>query len=219
MRKLFLTLLKDGEIVRQETIDDPVLNSCHRFGWVYADSVKPSSIRFTLPTPIHAVLLSWILEPRNTIPSFSTLFDLVVAAMRKFKPSQMQLAIRRAGMTLIPADNNMPPDAQYQDELYRTMLDVTHGNVCISPEFASAEKAKVAGRIDFYIQSRKWGIEITRDGKLLQQHSDRFKPQGAYGKWLSTGEMDDYILLDCRQTVPRAAHPSRCHLCFVGVPH
>jgi len=75
----------------------------------------------------------------------------------------------------------------------------------------------VAGRIDFYIASKKWGIEITWDGNRLQQHSDRFGTSGAYGQWLASGEMSDYILLDCRSTKPVKRHSSQSSLLLSGI--
>jgi len=85
---------------------------------------------------------------------------------------------------------------------------VISGNVCISPEYASAKGARKAGRINFFIPIMKWGIEITWDGSRLLEHVDRFTDSGAYGAWLESGDMKDYILLDCRTGIPRDKHPS-----------
>jgi len=87
----------------------------------------------------------------------------------------MHIPIRRVGV-ISPL-----PEAQYQDELYRSLFSVTSGNVRISPEFASAKWADVVGRIDFFIPVAKWGIEITRDGNRLSEHDSRFEDFGAYG--------------------------------------
>jgi hypothetical protein len=111
----------------------------------------------------------------------------------------MELPIRRVN----GGSTDLPPEAQYQDEYYRSLLAVTCGNVRISPEFASARGAKVAGRIDFFIPGVKWGFEITREGDLLKNHASRFKADGAYSKWLKDGDMTDYVLLDCRRTTPK----------------
>jgi hypothetical protein len=79
--------------------------------------------------------------------------------------------------------------------------------VSISPEFAAAAGTR-AGRIDFFLPSKKWGIELTRDGEKLLGHSDRFAAQGAYGAWLQSADMVDYILLDFRHDKPHRPHPS-----------
>ena len=52
-----------------------------------------------------------------------------------------------------------------------------------------------AGRIDFLLKQPGWGIEIFRDGDLLEQHISRFTVGGAYRSW---GIVNDYILLDFR---------------------
>jgi hypothetical protein len=97
--------------------------------------------------------------------------------------------------------NYRPPEAQYQDECYRCVHILTHGNVRISPEYAAAAGSR-PGRTDFFIPSMKWGIEVTRDGSKLEEHDARFADNGAYGQWLETSDMDDYVLLDFRSTMP-----------------
>ena len=93
------------------------------------------------------------------------------------------------------------------------MIDVNNGNTAISPEFSSAQGAKVAGRIDFVIPSVQWGIEVIRDGNRLNEHNNRFRDGGAYHAWLQAGKMTDYILLDFQQSTPRKAHPGTLHIC------
>jgi len=54
------------------------------------------------------------------------------------------------------------------------------------PEFASAKQRKVPGTIDLFLPVSKYGIEITRDGRLLKEHGARFASDGAYGAWLQS---------------------------------
>ena len=138
------------------------------------------------------------------MPHLTSLFDLAFDAISKFKPSQLHLPIRRVS----PRSTDKLPEAQYQDEFYRSVFSITFGNVRLTPEFASARRAHAAGRIDFFIPVVKWGIEFTRDGNRLNEHSSRFSQSGAYGAWLKSGDMVDYILLDCRTTIPRKSFPS-----------
>jgi hypothetical protein len=68
------------------------------------------------------------------------------------------------------------------------------------------------GRIDFFIPSKKWGIELTRDGNRLGEYNSRFEDDGAHGQWLKSSDMDDrndYIFLDFRSTKPMLAHPGK----------
>jgi len=99
--------------------------------------------------------------------------------------------------------SHRPPEAQYQEEYYRCVHNLTRGNVRISPEYAAAFGSR-AGRIDFFIPGKKWGIELTREGSKLDEHGSRFAKDGAYGQWLQTSDMEDYVLLDFRSTMPPA---------------
>jgi len=42
----------------------------------------------------------------------------------------------------------------------------------------------------------------------LDEYSSRFAKSGAYGAWLKSNDMADYILLDCRTTIPRKSFPN-----------
>ena len=200
----FRTLIRYGEVEEGEGNHD-VIHKCHRNGWIYA-YVSPSSslARYTFASPLHSSFVSWTLGPSDNMPMYPSAFELCFAVISRFKPSQMHIPIRRvAPSTLDPL-----PEAQYQDEFYRSVFSLTAGSVRISLEFASARGAHVTGSIDFFIPIVKWGIEITRDGNRLQEHDSRFERSGAYGAWLQSGDMTDYIILDCRSNVPRKAHPS-----------
>ena len=62
--------------------------------------------------------------------------------------TQINIPIRRVGAGIA----DLPPEAQYEDEFYRSVHNVIAGIVLVSPEFASAKKAQVVGRIDFLFQ-------------------------------------------------------------------
>ena len=193
----FRTLLKDRKFERNENQEeDEAVRMCHRRGWVHATAI-PGRVRYTLPSPLHEVCLSWKIEPTTDMPHFTSLFELSLETITKFKPSQLRLTLRR-----VASESTKPPEAQYQDEFYNSLLFVTSGNVRISPEYASANGVCKAGRIDFFIPIVKWSIEITRDGNRLLEHAARFTDFGAYGAWLKSEDMKDYILLDCRTGTP-----------------
>jgi len=204
MTAMFRLLLRDGQISED---DHPkfrdAIQKAHKLGYIYAKELSPVKQGFVLPTPMHTAALSWVLIP-SEVKLPSNLLDLVFEVVGRFKYSQLMQPLRRAGDNA--GATSGPPEAQYQDEFYRALHDYTKGGVRISPEFATAAGASKAGRIDFFIANKKWGIEITREGKKLQEHSDCFGAYGAYGHWINTGEMLDYILLDCRNTVPVKHH-------------
>src|SRR5436190_11060506 len=72
-----------------------------------------------------------------------------------------------------------------------------------SPEFGTGTAVKKPGRIDFFFSALKWGFELLRDG----EHASRFDQDGAYGAWVETAEMEDYLILDFRVDKPVCAHP------------
>ncbi|TDL20270.1 hypothetical protein BD410DRAFT_375058 [Rickenella mellea] len=209
-------LLLDGAIEIQSGQECDALRSCHSNGWVISSLVGskalPPFLRYEFPSPLHISWVSHMTTWTNQPLPFADAFELVVTALLRFRPSQLSLPPRRIGPGPDP-----PPEAQYQQELYRGLHEAANGNVIVSPEFASSKGALVAGRIDFFVPQVKWGIEVTRDGSRLQEHSDRFQPQGAYGSWLGTLDMNDYILLDCRRNKPRDTHtgiPNLYHAVF-----
>jgi len=201
---LLRTMLRDERCVGEE---DETVQWCHRRGWIHPVLGPSRHVRYLLPSPLHKACLSWKLEPTNDMPCFNSLFELCFETIKNFKPSQLQLSLRR-----VASSSTDPPEAQYQDEFYRSLLATTFGNVCISPEYASAQAARVAGRIDFFIPIVKWGIEITRDGNQLSEQAARFTDSGAYGAWVKSADMNDYILLDFRTKFPRDQHPSMIFL-------
>jgi hypothetical protein len=60
--------------------------------------------------------------------------------------------------------------------------------------------------------SKKWGVEILREGDRLENHSSRFHGQGAYVGM----QFDDYIMLDFRTTTPQVVHPGQSMLTSVS---
>ncbi|KAG9025640.1 hypothetical protein FRB95_009937 [Tulasnella sp. JGI-2019a] len=180
------------------------LQRCHVGGWIQSDLRSEGEIQYTFPSPIHFSHVSWLLEPLRMPLPFTTPFDMAVAVINCFRPSQLYGVPRGVGGGL----HDRPPEAQYQNEFYRHLLDITQGGVGISPEFASAVDATSVGRIDFFILGVDWGVECVRDGDRLVQHSQRFDDDQAYGKWLVDNHMSDYILLDFRWDFqPQRSHP------------
>jgi hypothetical protein len=203
MMAMFRLPLRDGHIFENHPKFGDAINKAHKLGYIYAKIFSPSEQGFVLPTPLHTASLSWMLVP-SQIDLPCDLIELVLKVITRFKYSQLTLPIRRAGDDAVGI--SVAPEAQYQDEFYRALHDFTKGSIQVSPEFATAGGVSKAGRIDFFVASKAWGIEITRDGKKLQEHSDRFGTRGAYGHWIESGEMSDYILLDCRSTKPVKLH-------------
>ena len=124
-----------------------------------------------------------------------------MAVIRGFSHRHL-CTVRRVG----PGFVQRPPEAQFQDEFYRCCHAYSKGSVLTFPEFGSK-----TGRVDFYIPTKKWGVELLRDGDQLEQHSARFSQTGNYGKTLC---LLDHIVLDCRVNNPKLPHPSRLTTLF-----
>jgi hypothetical protein len=159
---------------------------------------------YTFASPLLQQIWSWHLQPSPDYKlPYPDIISFVKAAVELFRPSHLTKEGCRVG-----AYNYRPSELQYQDEYYRCVHEVTKGNVRITPEYVAAFGTR-AGRIDFFIPSKKWGIELTRDGSKLEEHASRFAEEGAYEKWLEGSDMLDYVLLDFRDTKPVQPYPGK----------
>ena len=99
--------------------------------------------------------------------------------------------------------------------LYRSILEVTGGCVCISSEYSSASVA-CPGRVDFFFPSKKWSVELFHDGNNVREHSSHFLVDGASGAWVESLDMTDYIILDFRCTRPQESHDGKLSFLQLG---
>jgi hypothetical protein len=197
MRTLLLGSIDCKKGSTKKLRDD--LRKSYRQGFVDIEANQ-----YTFASPLHQQLWSWRLLPQTSykIPH-QNLISFVEETVSRFRPSQLGTSERRVGSA-----SHRPPEAQYQEEYYRCVHNLTNGNVRISPEYAAAAGSR-PGRIDFFIPSKKWGIELTRDGNRLREHNLRFTDKGAYGQWMKSSDMDEYVLLDFRSSKPNRAHPGK----------
>jgi hypothetical protein len=103
-------------------------------------------------------------------------------------------------------------EAQYQDEFYRVCCD--EFGLCLISEWTGMT---LGGRVDFQIKSAKWAIECVRDGDRLAEHIARFCPGDKYYKWITDREIQQYIILDFRKTMPQTVRdnvPFLYHIVF-----
>jgi hypothetical protein len=178
-------LLLEGPISRHDK-DKDLFAKASKYGLI--DLTDRSFYDF--PSPLHRQIWSYKLMPSEQYKYPGDILALIKDTVAKFRPNQLSRSDRRAEM---------------DDEWYRSLHGVTGGNVVISPEYATAP-GKRRGRVDFYIPSMKWGIELLRDGSKPREHSDRFLT-GAYSALVKSGDIVDYALLDFRHTIPSAATP------------
>jgi len=120
-------LIRHTELEWEVVADKEAAEICHRSGWIHSYMDEEENI-YTFSPPLHSVIISWFLKPSNDMPQYPTAFELCFAVLSNFKPSQMYIPIRRVGA---PTAISPLPEAQYQDEFYRSLFSVTAGNVCI----------------------------------------------------------------------------------------
>ena len=102
---------------------------------------------------------------------------MVLAVIKNFKPSRL-----RAPLLIGSGFRDRLLEAIYQDEFYCALYNTTDGATVTTPEYSSTSGDSL-GQIDFFIPSKKWGVEILRDGQALPEHHSRFGIHGVYGQW------------------------------------
>ena len=200
-----------NEVVRKESIvcednylaSDPkhddarqaALRKIFRAGWLHTEiRADIDGILYTFASPLHRRCIDWKLNgpPLESRIIEPNLFEFALAIIQRF--SRQSLEKREIG----PKAQSIP-EAQFQDEFYSSSSRHSKGSVSF-PEFGTKK-----GRIDFFIRSKKWGVELLRDGNRLSQHASRFT-EVEYGEWIKKGWMSDYIIIDFRTRCPRIVH-------------
>ena len=219
---IFKAVLRKGVVTDSDFTADGekrALMECFHNGWLHTDKLgdvgRPDEFGYFFSSALHRWYVEWKLL--DTIPaiSFNTanILELVVDIIRAFSSRALSTE-RRIG----PGCVQRPPEAQYQDEFYRCCHSFSNGSLLTFPEFGTKR-----GRVDFYIPSKQWGVELLRNGDRLAQHSGRFSQTGSYGTSLI---VSDYIILDCRTTYPMKSHPRKifiinfCHrFTYLALPY
>ena len=174
---------------------------CQLQGWVHAEvasslggkNVKFDKIYYVFPSKLHRRFLEMLFLAQDFPTNhFSTLEILVSTSIKNFQRIQEKFKIGTGGVV-------RPVEAQYQDEFFRSCWEVLGQKNHLTSEFTPAG---LKGTINLFVELMKWGIELTREGCLLEEHIRRFLPKGNYHKWIEKGIMTSYILLDFRTTMP-----------------
>jgi len=184
---------------------DTGLSLCIKNGWLYDENPIPSiaTRHYVFASPLHAWYIQWKLlgNPENVLENV-TVTDFALKVIRSMTP--LSLFQQREIGSLVQS----VPEAQFQDEFYHACSIYTKNCLVSFPEFGTRH-----GRIDFFIPSKKWGIELLRNGNRLLPHIERFT-EGEYGRWISSGIMNDYVVLDFRCTVPaKMTHNGKVRRC------
>ena len=136
------------------------------------------------------------LAPEFPSEKYHSVKDLCIDVLRKFSRNSLISAGRGIGAGAV----SRPVEALYRNEFYRACA-VLLGDVYLTPEWGGQS---LGGVVDFQIKAKKWAIECVRDGDQLTDHIERFQEEGIYYKWITSGEIQEYIILDFRKgAIPR----------------
>ncbi|KIM24926.1 hypothetical protein M408DRAFT_228604 [Serendipita vermifera MAFF 305830] len=171
------------------------LRRCLEKGWLFSERADGGMVKYRFASQLHELFTEWLLLRREYLIKDSTIQAFVLKVIEHFSPQNLQT---RGDLSSSSTPQSIP-EAQFQQEFYRACGIYTGNCVTTFPECGTAK-----GRIDFFIRSKKWGVEVLRDGHKLYDHSSRFTT-GEYGKWIKTGKMDDYIMIDFRSEMPNQA--------------
>jgi len=171
---------------------DP-LRQCLERGWLFSEHHAEEEIKYRFASQLHEVFATWLLLERECSIKAPNLRTFVLEVLKRFSPKNLK---PREDLRSSSSTPQSIPEAQFQQEFYYACFMYTKGSVTTFPECGTPK-----GRIDFFIRSKKWGIELLRDGDRLSAHIARFT-KGEYGKWIEDGRMEDYIVIDFRSQVP-----------------
>jgi hypothetical protein len=195
----FRNVLRDGRVSIAESTKPPSsLNICIKSGWLHNNlrPLTPGMSDFVFASPWHRRYVECLLHGMKFQIRERHVKDFAMSIIQKFSP--LNLVARDIGNS-----TQSIPEAQFQDEFYRASIAHTNGGVMSFPEFGNRR-----GLIDFLIPSKKWGIELLRNGNRIKGHVERFT-QGEYGEWIRQGILHDYIIIDFRTNIPRSGRGER----------
>ncbi|GAB1193886.1 hypothetical protein APSETT444_003121 [Aspergillus pseudonomiae] len=138
--------------------------------------------------------------PDNEL-AYSSPLILAIEAIKRFRPYQLSDPLRSI---TDPAPS--PYEDQYQKEFYRCLFPLLDGHAIMSPEFLIKTGIK-GGTIDFYVAQKKWRLEVLRNRDGVLEHMQRFEPNGQYYDMIEQGKMEQFIVIDFTNELPKKAHP------------
>jgi hypothetical protein len=181
------------------------LRKIFRSGWLHTEiRADMYGVLYTFASPLHRRCIDWQLNgsPLESRIIEPNLFEFSLAVIQRFSRQSPEKG---------PIVQSIS-EAQVQDEFYSASSKHANGSVSF-PEFGTKNE-----RINFFIRSKKWGVELLRDGSRLGQHARRFT-EGEYGKWIEKGWMSDYIIIDFRTRLPEIVRRGKllvdiCHIVY-----
>ncbi|KAL2820427.1 hypothetical protein BJX63DRAFT_313624 [Aspergillus granulosus] len=200
-RETLACVLEKGNIPHEETYKD--LDHCYRQSWLYKTVKEDGTVVYVLPSRLHEKWVEYLIgEEMRPLPSqFQTLRQLVMPILKGFSSTNLKNSFE--GKILSSAASYRPVEAQYHDEFYRVFNKVAGRGVPIRSEWSRTRQ----GRIDFWIQEKKWAIELLRDHNQIDEHIARFYRDGKYYNQIKEGIIQDWIIVSCAISMPNKVFP------------
>ncbi|KAL2814813.1 hypothetical protein BJX63DRAFT_431203 [Aspergillus granulosus] len=207
-RDVLAKVLETGSIEFKPEKENPdLVNSglvlCYKKGWLHKIAREDGTEFCVLPSRLHEKWVEHIIgQADNPLPSnLYSLQILVITVLREFSSSILRAL--SAGKILSSSASYRAVEAQYQDKFYRAFNQVTGGGVSISSEWSRTRD----GRVDFWINKKKWAIELLRDHNRIDEHIARFYKDGKYYNWIKDKMISDWIVVNCATSMPGKASP------------
>ncbi|KAF8273603.1 hypothetical protein EI94DRAFT_1715381 [Lactarius quietus] len=181
---------------------------CAQKGWLSSDaSNKNGAVCYFFASKLHQWCVQWKLFLDNRWAGNveeDNIVDFAKKVLQRFDPRALtgQREVNDSGAV------QRTPEAQYQDEFYRCCHNLSGGSAIVFPEFGTKR-----GRVDFYVKSRKWAIELVCDGAQLQEHVGRFRNPLRYAEL----PIDEFLVLNCCTSRPESPHPDLENLVYHAV--
>ncbi|RXW16098.1 hypothetical protein EST38_g9759 [Candolleomyces aberdarensis] len=162
-----------------------------------AESGK-AKVGYTFASPLHALYneamlvlyhRTYDLKYKGTIQELN-IYDFVLNVFKKLSPSSMQRS-PRYGYGMVQQSDE--PKAQIHDEFYRCCHIHAHGVVRNYSRLGTQ-----GGRVDFLIPSKRWAIELLREGDDIEKHYSRFIEDQGLHEWPIHANVSSFLLLDSR---------------------
>ncbi|KAG8806170.1 hypothetical protein FRC17_005146, partial [Serendipita sp. 399] len=204
--KLFRKVL-NGRFVEEKDLDDSekvVLENSVKNGWIYADRLQfgsiynPERVIYCFTTGLHQWFIDHYLGSHVERPKIDEvhLLDFVLAVISTFSPRRLATPAEVSDSFAAPL-----PEARYHHDFYRCSHLHASGSLVTSPEFGT-ERGR---QVEFYVPSRKWGIEVVRPGEAFGDHSGRFSDPDAYGRPI---DCVDHVILNFQESTPLTDLPN-----------
>ncbi|KAE8149221.1 hypothetical protein BDV25DRAFT_156705 [Aspergillus avenaceus] len=190
-------VLVNGSISRD--LGHEGIRLCYESGWLHSEALDLEGLDVVciFPSRLHEKYVEHYLTA-STVPfpidRYPNIMALSEEVLRRFSPRNLS-SRKQVGTGAV--ERHL--EATYQDEFYRSLHDVLGFSTNVSSEWSGDG----LGRIDFRITQVGWGIELLRDGDRLEAHCGRFVGSGIYTPWIENGWLRDWIIIDCRTSMPK----------------